>query len=178
MNVYTKKIKEYKILNDKAKKNATVFFGADWLYEVPIAELLEDYALEIPVYNRSLKGLKIDEAEKVVESVICTLSPEKVFINLGENDVNAPDFNPEKFAEKYEWLLYTLHAKCNCELYILSIAGEQYGAVNVLLRKIAEKYECTYIDTQNCCTSFLQFFSKIRFFLRKQPITFFQAMNM
>ena len=177
MSAHAEKMKEYKILNQKAEKNGAVFFGADWLHEIPIGELAQDYDLDIPVYNRSLRGLKIGEAEKMMESVVFPLCPDKVFISLGENDVYAPGFDPVAFAEKFEWLLYTLHAKCHCEMYILSLTDDTCGTVNTLLRKIAEKYECTYIDVRSCC-SLLQFFSKIRFFLRKHPITFFQAINM
>lgn len=177
MTKYADIINNYKHLNITAKKNATVFFGADWLNEIPIAELIRDNYVDSVVYNRSLKGLTLDDAEQIITECVCDLNPDKVFINIGENDIIKADFDIKKFTEKYEWLLYTIHSKCNCKIYILSVIRDNQNLINSSLKNIAEKYICEYIDLRTCEKSVLKFFSKIRFFLRSKPITFYEAIN-
>lgn len=129
------------------------------------------------MYNRSLKGLLLDDAEQVLEDCVCTLLPDKVFINIGENDIKSVNFNGDDFEEKYEWLLYAIHSKCNCEIYILSVMNDKQNSVNKILKKLAEKYECEYIDINSCQASALKIFSKIRFLLRTHSITFCEALT-
>ncbi|MBQ8526544.1 MAG: hypothetical protein IJ460_07510 [Clostridia bacterium] len=176
MTEYTEILNNYKTINSSAEKNAVVFFGADWLSGIPVAELARDAGIDAPVYNRSLSGLTLGEAEQAADTCVCSLQPDKVFINIGENDI-CEGFDKKEFAEKYEWLLYTLHSKCCCKIYILSIVNDKFGAANGMLRAIAEKYGCEYVDIQDCRTSFRSFFSKVRFFLRKHPISFYEAMR-
>lgn len=175
MKNYAKMLENYKILNKSAQKNATVFFGADWLSEIPVAELAHDNGMDTAVYNRSLKGLRIEEAEQVLDECIYGLNPDKVFINIGENDIKSFDFDIDVFSEKYEWLLYDIHSKCGCAIYILSVTSDRGNSVNHILEKISEKYGCKYIDIQKYKVSFFSFFSAIRMFIRKGQITFCEA---
>lgn len=176
MKQYMQKLEEYKTLNNVAERKSSVFFGADWLSSIPMTELAE--SIGMPIYNRSLKGLRIEDAESVLEICVSSLDPGKVFISLGENDIAENDFDEDSFCEKYEWLLYTIHSKCSCEIYILSIPNDKASGVNIRLRRIAEKYGCEFIDVQNCRNSFMKFFSMVRYFLRSHPISFCEAMSM
>lgn len=178
MSNYTETLNNYKVLNEAATSRAVVFFGTDWLCDIPVAELTRDSGIDAAVYNRSLKGLTLKDSQQVVDTCVNDLHPDKVFINIGENDICCNDFDPAEFSEKFEWLLYTINAKCRCNIYILSVINDKGGLVNEILKKIAEKYGCEYIDIQACRTSFLKFFSKVRFFLRRNPITFYEAMNL
>lgn len=177
MNKYAEVLRNYQSLNKGAKEKATVFFGADWLNKIPVTELAQDYGIE-SVYNRSLNGLTLDDAELVLETCVFDLQPDKVFINLGENEPDGLSFDAVEFEEKFEWLLYTIHSKCNCRIYILSVVDNRSRIVNELLKQISEKYECEYIDISNCRTSILNFFTKIRFFLRSKPINFCEAFGL
>lgn len=177
MTEYTEKLNQYKLLNSIAEQNGSVFFGADWLCAVPLAELAQDNEMAA-IYNRSLQGLTIKDAEQMLETCILALQPGKVFINIGENDIRDAKFDAREFIEKYEWLLYTIHANCKCSIYILSVVTDKYGIVNEPLKALAEKYGCEYVDILACRNSWVQFFSKMRFFLRRRPITFCEAMQM
>lgn len=169
---------KYKYWNKSALKGGIVFFGADWLSNIPIAEFAKDWGIDIAVHNRSIKGLLLKDAEKVLECCVCDLAPEKVFINIGENDIKYSAFNANEFREQYEWMLYNIHSKCTAKIYILSIIGDRYKNANHILKQLAEKYGCEYIDIQNCSDSPDKFFSKIRFYLRCSSITFYEAMTM
>lgn len=178
MNNYDEILNNYKKLNEKAiKGSSVVLFGADWLSKVPISEISRDSGMDTVIYNRSIKGLSLKDSEKVAEICITQLNPSKVFINLGENDMTEAGFVKEEFAEKFEWLLYVIHSCCNCDIYILSIVNDIKGEANDILQNISQKYGCEYIDIRECKTSFINFFNKIRFFLRTHPITFCEAMN-
>lgn len=171
-------LRDFKELNKKAKQGGIVFFGTDWLAGVPIGEIARDNGLETAVYNRSINGAFLRDGESCIDVCVTDLKPCKVFINMGENDVKNDGFDEETFFEKYEWMLYTINAKCKCEIYILSVFGDKSGAINKKLRALAENYGCEYIDIGMCEKSHLNFFSKIRFFMRTRPITFFEAMTM
>lgn len=175
MTEYDEKLKSYSELNEKAEKNSIVFFGTDWLCDVPVAELARDNGIDEAVYNRSVKGLLLKDSEKVIDECICSLRPERIFINIGENDVKE-GFDSGEFAERFEWLLYTINAKCGCKIFILSIVNDSCNA-NEIIKKIADKYGCEYIDIRSCRQSAATFFSKIRYFLRHRPITFCEAMK-
>ena len=173
MHKYAETLEKYSLLNKTAEKNAPVFFGADWLYDIPVAELMRDSGSDCAVYNRSLKGLMLADAEAVIDTCICELSPSKVFVNLGENDSAS-----NEFAEKFEWLLYTINAKCGCDIYIISTVNDKTGGMNEILKNTAEKYGCEYIDIREYKDSFPKIFSRLRFFLRSHPITFCEAMSL
>ena len=172
---YAEALNKYKTLNKMAEKNGVVFFGADWLSGIPLAELARDNGIEAAVYNRSLKGLVLDDAEKVLEACVYGLNPDKVFVNIGENDVKSSSFNINEFAEKYEWLLYAIHSRCNCKIYILSVVSDKQNSVNESLKKIAQKYTCEYVEVQPFHASVEKFFLTVRLFLRSHPITFCEA---
>ena len=178
MSKYDEALNKYKELNKSAQGGGAVFFGADWIADFPIYELAKSNLLDTDIYNRSLKGLTIDLAEKVIDTCVYSLSPEKVFISIGENDILQEDFNCNDFSEKFEWLLYAIHSKCNCTIYILSVVNEKPDVINKALKSIAEKYNCEYIDVQSYKDSFSKFFSKLCFFLRKRPVSFLEAMTL
>lgn len=178
MKNYEEILKKYEELNKSAKPGGIVFFGTDWMAEMPISEMAKDNGFSENVYNRSVKGFLIKDSEHILNACVKKLSPEKVFINVGENDLKNIDFNMDEFVEKYEWMLYTIHTSCNCNIYILSLLDDKTGKVNEALEKLANNYGCEYIDISACQNSYSGFFSRVRFFMRNHPITFFEAMTM
>lgn len=177
MRVDTEKLDQYKLLNEGAEQNGVVFWGADWLSDIPLAELAQDNGLETPLHNRSVRGLTLGDADALLDTCVYSLHPEKVFLNIGENELKNPTFDEKGFAEKYEWLLYSIHTKCRCALYILSVVQDTTGTVNRILQRLAEKYNCEYIDVLSCRSSYPKLFARLRFFLRKYPMTLSDIMN-
>ena len=175
---YENIIDKYKHMNKSAVKNGIVFFGTDWLFDIPIAEFSNDNGVEAAVHNRSIKGLKLKDAENVLDCCVCDLNPIKVFINIGENDIKSSVFDINAFQEQYEWLLYNIHSKSKAKIHILSIVDDKYVNANSILKQLSEKYGCEYIDIRDCKTSPWSLFSKIRFFLRCKPVSFCDVMAM
>lgn len=172
---------DFKQFNEVAKENGVVFFGSTYFESVPVNELAQDYDTQVPVYNRSVGGLTIDKVSDVLESCVLDLEPSKLFICLGDEDIKKDSFNLSDFIEKYQWMLYTLHNRCNAKIYIVSVMSldPKAAAVNERLKKLAVETGCVYVDTQaalKSAKSTLRLFSELRFFMRSHPITFHEAM--
>lgn len=172
---------DFKQFNEVAKENGVVFFGSTYFESVPVNELAQDFDTEVPVYNRSVGGLTIDKVGDVLESCVLDLDPSKLFICLGEEDIKSESFHLSDFIEKYQWMLYTLHNRCRAKIYIVSVMSvdAKATAVNERLKRLAADTGCIYVDTQgtlNSSKSTLRLFSALRYFMRKHPITFNEAM--
>lgn len=172
---------DFKQFNEVAKENGVVFFGSSYFEAVPVNELAQDYDTEVPVYNRSVGGLTIDKVSDVLESCVLDLEPSKLFICIGDEDIKKDSFSLSDFIEKYQWMLYTLHNRCNAKIYIVSVMSldPKASSVNEKLKKLAAETGCVYVDTQpalKSAKSTLRFFSVLRYFMRNHPITFHEAM--
>lgn len=172
---------DFKQINEVAKENGVVFFGSTYFESVPVNELAQDFDTDLPVYNRSVGGLTIDKVSDVLESCVLDLEPSKLFICLGDEDIKSECFSLSDFIEKYQWMLYTLHNRCKAKIYIVSVMSldPKASAVNERLKRLAAETGCIYVDTQEAlksAKSTLRFFSVLRFFMRKHPITFNEAM--
>ncbi|MGN1194417.1 MAG: SGNH/GDSL hydrolase family protein [Acutalibacteraceae bacterium] len=172
---------DFKQFNEVAKENGVVFFGSTYFESVPVNELAQDFDTQVPVYNRSVSGLTIDKVSDVLESCVLELSPSKLFICLGDEDIKTDSFNLSDFIEKYQWMLYTLHNRCSAKIYIISVMSldSKAAATNERLKKLADETGCIYVDTQSAlksAKSTLRFFSVLRYFMRNHPITFNEAM--
>lgn len=166
-------IEKYEELNNVSKKGGAVFFGSTFLSTVPVCELAEDYGLDIPVHNRSVKGMTVKDAQKLADTCVVALKPQKIFLNIGDCDVATNEEN-EKLITDYEWLLYMLHTKCQCKIYVLSVAdsSEKAREFNSLLKQLCNAHKCEFIDLNP-----KSFFEKIKFYMRSQPMTFAEAMS-
>ena len=172
---------DFKQINEVAKENGVVFFGSTYFESVPVNELAQDFDTDLPVYNRSVGGLTIDKVSDVLESCVLDLEPSKLFICLGDEDIKSECFSLSDFIEKYQWMLYTLHNRCKAKIYIVSVMSldPKASAVNERLKRLAAETGCIYVDTQaalKSAKSTLRFFSVLRFFMRKHPITFNEVM--
>lgn len=167
-------------LNDVAKNNAAVLFGSDFFAEFPVNELALDFGMDVPVYNRSVPGLRIADAEKVLQDCVFELEPAKVFINIGDADLKQGDIDVGDFLSAYEWLLYTIHSHSNARIYIVSVcsASPLTDAVNRGLQRIAEASGCAFIDinrTDKGENRETASFRRLKTFLRDKPFTFADA---
>lgn len=148
MNTFSKELSRFSQMNEVSSTNGVVFFGSTSFNEMPLAELSRDYDLEEKVYNRSISGLTIADVDPVLDDCVLNLSPKKVFISIGEEDVEKEGFNEKEFLAKYEWMLYSIHDKCDAQIYIVSVLSRMAIAsrINERLSKLAKETGCTYID--------------------------------
>lgn len=104
-NEQIEKIEKFRYLNESAKKGETLFTGSSLMEHFPINELLMDYGMENVIYNRGVGGFKTDDMLEHMEEQIFGTEPSKIFINIGTNDIGAPDYKLEVLIEKYEKIL-------------------------------------------------------------------------
>lgn len=137
----------YSLLNKLAKKHGVVMFGSSYMNNVPVTELLQDYGINTVFYKRCVEGMKIEEAEKNIDTCIAGLLPDKIIINMGEEDL-CDGCNIEKLIEDYRWLLYNIHAKLPvARLYVTSVISEHEKTeeLNAEIKKLAAENGCEYI---------------------------------
>lgn len=183
MKKIEEKISRYHALNALSRKGAAVFFGGDFFSAMNVQELAADYSVGIPVYNRSFEKLDIDSAETVAEQCVYEMCPSKMFISIGESDIQSPHFDENKFIDKYEWFLLSVHRSCrNVRMYIVSLADGSPAAesVNRRLEILAKEVGCTFINIpvpENDTNIYFRAFNILKSYMRDFPPTFADAMG-
>lgn len=162
------KNKIYRVFNDIALKDAIVVFGSSYTARFPFYEVSQKYYLDNAIYNRSIEGLTIDEAEEILDSCVIEIEPSKVFLSLGECDEKN-----EKNIKAYERILLKLKKHLpKTELYVLSVEGSD--EFNKKLKIICNKTGSEFININysGSCTSI---FKQLSLFFRKGKIDFCDA---
>lgn len=182
MSISNIDLQRYHRLNSTALQSSTVFFGSDCFANIPVGELSQDLGSDTLVYNRSLTHLTVSDAADASEECIYPLHPSRLFINLGETDLTAPDFSLEKFIASYEWFLYTLNSrlKGSAQIYIVSVLSSHplTHAVNDALIKLSDDTGCTYVDITRAASAAnieVCIFQTLRHFFRRKRINLTEA---
>ncbi len=175
------KMTNYEQINQVAKHGGVVLLGSSYLNSLPLCELAQDFETNITVHNRSVQGLTIDNVCDNLQNCVLDLDPSKVFIGIGDEDVKKPELDTERFIEKYQWMLYTLHQRSHAKIYIISVLSPLPNAskINERLKQLAVETGCVYIDAVQALHTdkpFLRLFDILRFYMRRHPITFNEAM--
>lgn len=176
------KIEEFKVVNGMARKNEVVCFGSSFFSKMDFLEMACDSGMTKPVYNRSIEGLSISDAEKVLSETVYPLEPSKIFVNIGDADVNGSKFNEDDFIAKYEWMLLSIHRNCrNCRIFVVSAISDKECAksLNKRLVQLAKSTGCTYIDicSEGVKHAYTKVFNQLKPFIRNFPINFADAMQ-
>lgn len=138
--------KKFSLLNKLVKRNGIVLWGSTSLDEQSVNELLQGFQMSQNVYNRSVSGLKIVDAEKYLEQCVYELFPSRVIINLGEEDVKCCE-NVMQLIEQYRWILYKMHVtlpKCQFVVTTVQGRGEVRENFNDELKKLAKEFGCVF----------------------------------
>jgi hypothetical protein len=183
MNTFSDELSKYSQMNEVSTTNGVVFFGSSYFANMPVSELARDYELEEKVYNRSLYGMTISDVDSALEDCIFSLSPKKIFVNIGEEDIKSQSFNEKEFLTKYEWMLYTIHDKTDAQIYLVSIISRSPEAakMNKLLKKLAKESGCTYVDAVSAIyydKPDVKVFDTLKYYIRNHSISFAEAMRM
>lgn len=167
----TKKERQ-RCLNPLAKKGQILFTGSSLMEQFPVEELRMSMDVKPIIYNRGIGGYTTDQFFDNIGPMLLDLSPSKVFINIGTNDIN------EKLAEDGDWLgrlignyekiLARLKEELpDCKVYVMAyypvneakIAESPWGKdafgtrtnanvqrANAEVEKLAEKFGYAFID--------------------------------
>lgn len=115
------KVQRYKVLNQYVKKGQILFVGSSLMEQFPIYEFIQDYNIKETIYNRGVGGYTTIELIEVLDTLVFELEPSKIFINIGTNDLNLPDYTTEGLIERYETILKKIIERLpQAKIYIMA----------------------------------------------------------
>jgi hypothetical protein len=145
-------ISAYKTLNRVAESAGIVLFGSTSAARLPLNELMQDYNVEVTVYNRSVENLTIEQAESYIPTCIAPLMPKTILLHFGESELLENKQTVSEILEAYRWLLYQLHTALPDSRLVLISANNQLPhaeAYNEALHALAKEYGCQYTESPN-----------------------------
>lgn len=167
------KLDNYKELNRFVKPGQILFVGSSLAEQFPVNELLNNYDKRYIVYNRGIGGDIISGLLGSMNERIFDLQPSKIFINIGTNDINEPDFTEGDLLENYNRVLRQIIQKLpGTKIYILSYypvnsniesqipeevskamfvrrTNSVINQLNRRLENLANELHCIYIDVHS-----------------------------
>ena len=105
------KLERYKRLNKFVKPGQILFVGSSLMEQFPILELIEGEKLPLLVYNRGIGGYTTSELRAALETCVFDLAPKYIFINIGTNDLNGPDYVEGELMSRYEDILRAIRER-------------------------------------------------------------------
>ena len=174
------KAKAMKGINELLLKGEIVIFGSTYMAGFPFYELVNKCKFENAIYNRSIEGLTLAEAQELMQSCVIDIAPRKVFLALGEEDAEDPEA-----VSRYSEIVKRLRQKLpNTHLYLIGLAGEgsYVDDFNHRIMALCDDKMISYIqlicavapDVALCKARFKQLCS----FFRHQPISLSDALAM
>lgn len=172
----------YRELNSITEAGGVVLFGSNTFAALPIGELAQAFRITEPLYNRSVRDIRIDQIERYLKVCLYDLNPRKIFVNMGDVDILNENVDIDNFISKYEWLLYMIHTKTEASIYIVPILSKSPAAfeINQRLKALAAQTGCKYIDVSGVLDSprpMLRLFELMKVHMRNHPINFADAME-
>ena len=138
----------YRELNSITEAGGVVLFGSNTFASLPVGELVQAFRITEPIYNRSIRNVRIDHIESYLKVCLYDLNPRKIFVNMGDIDILDERVDVDNFIAKYEWLLYMIHTKTQASIYIVPIVSDCQTAfeINQRLKTLAAQTGCKYVD--------------------------------
>lgn len=172
----------YRELNSITEAGGVVLFGSNTFASLPVGELSQAFRITEPIYNRSVRDIRIDQIERYLKVCLYDLNPRKIFVNMGDVDILDENVDVDNFISKYEWLLYMIHAKTQASIYIVPVVSKSPAAfqINERLKTLAAQTGCKYIDVSGVFESqrpTLRLFELMKVHMRNHPINFADAME-
>ena len=115
------KIERYRRLNAFARPHQILFAGSSLMEQFPIGELLIDMQLPYTIYNRGVGGFTTRELLGSMDVCIYDLQPDYIYLNIGTNDLNGPDYNESEMIARYRTIIGGIHAHLpDAKLFLLA----------------------------------------------------------
>ena len=161
----------------------SVLFGTECLSELPVAELVQDFGLNISVCNRSVEEAVLADAFDLLEECVFGLQPAKVFLNFGDTDLRRENFDPETFLADYRRLIRAIQAGCACRVFLVPVLSNAEGAqaLNHRMRDLAREMDAGFVEAEDVFryeSPRLRLFSHLMHYMREGRISFSDAMHL
>lgn len=160
------KVERYREANKTARKGQVVFAGSSLMEMFPIEKLLKEHNDPTVIYNRGIGGFITDELMQVLDVCVTDLSPSKVFINIGTNDLSWESIPISQMIDHYDEILTTIEEKVpGVKIYLMAYypvnyeaateqmkeclkirTNEKIALANEEVKKLAARHNQSYID--------------------------------
>lgn len=172
----------YHEVNSITGRANSVIFGGELLAELPVAELVHNFGLNISVCNRSVDEAVLADAFELLDECVYELRPARVFLNFGETDMKREGFSMEAFLADYRRLISEISAHVKCSIFIISVisAGDEAHRLNAQLRSLARECGCCFVNVEDVFAHekpHLRLFSELIHYMREGRIGFSDAMH-
>lgn len=160
-------VERYRHLNKMVRPHQILFVGSSLMEQFPIYELLLDRQLPYTIYNRGIGGFTTTELLEVMDVCIYDLKPDYIYINIGTNDLNVPDYKEEELITRYRHIIELIKTHLP-EVHIFMLAyypvnpeaakdpgmkealkirsNERIASANAAVKKLAEETGSVYLD--------------------------------
>ena len=168
------KLERFCRLNKFVRKGQIVFAGSSLMEQFPVNELLMDLGIHLTIYNRGVGGFTTAELAEALEPCIIDLAPKYLFINIGTNDLNGPDYTLSGLIERYESILRMIRERLpETKMYLLAyypvneVVGSQNPSMgqvfqyrtntrireaNQAVEQFAQRMDAVYLDLNDSIT--------------------------
>ena len=99
------KYERFRHLNRFVRPHQILFVGSSLMEQFPIYELLLDRQLPWTIYNRGVGGSTSFDLMAHMDECIYELQPDYIYINIGTNDMNMPDYTEEGLISRYRRII-------------------------------------------------------------------------
>lgn len=161
------KIERFRRLNPYVKRGQIVFAGSSLMEQFPIYEFLQDFDLPYTIYNRGVGGFTTAEMMPVLKETVYDLAPGYLFLNIGTNDLNGPDYSQEALIARYDSILNAIEENVpGIRIFLLAYypvnpeaagnpwmeqvlrfrTNERICAANEAVKRLAEKHCAAFLD--------------------------------
>ena len=149
MKAYEKEIKRYLALNPLAEDRGVVILGGEEDKEIPVCELKQSFALDVPVYNRSAPGLTVAAAAEFYDACAAALPAESILLHIGAADVGRFEKEPSDFDHDYRALIRHIRGRDKrCRILVISLKNPENNPIisemNQHLQYLAESERCQF----------------------------------
>ena len=173
----------YREINGVTGPVHSVIFGAKYLSELPVAELVQHFGLNISVCNRSVETALLADAPDLLDECVFALRPRKVFLNFGDNDLGRKDFDADAFLTDYRRLIERIQACCDSQVYVISVLGEgeTERRLNRRMRAMAQECGAGFVDVTDIFRHEkprLRLFNELMHYMREGRVSFCDAMHL
>ena len=170
----------YHQVNSVIGNCGAVLFGSTDLAQLPVAELLHCFGLNMSVSNRSMEGLTVREAPDYLEDCVIALHPNKVFLCFGDVEMQEGTSAENEFFANYQLLIESIQRQCGGSVYLLPpmAANDPFRDE---LRKLAERTNCTYVENRSLVRTdrpMLHLFSTLTHHIRNTKLNLGDAMGL
>ena len=167
-NHYQRMVERHRQLNRYARKGQIVFAGSSLMEQFPIEEMAQQLPGRPVVYNRGIGGDTLAGFEARLDSAVTELAPAKLFINIGTNDISAPEYCRETMLEKYRGILRRIRRECpQTQIIVMSYypvnrtdffetgwfrqrTNAEIDTVNACLREMAAEEGLEFVNVTDC----------------------------